>query len=1046
MAKKSLPFSLATMVFLLSLSSSLGKKFLFRRSGSAAVAVWKNGRPATSLGAAFLTTHLSHPQPQPQRQSLFQPQPLFSTKSPRNTHVPNANHNHNTGAAYHASANRQIVQRRNELLRQKREARQKALEKDRRRNLRLRELFHEENGHRKESSSFETGGPPMFAVKVVTCPALRAELKTNGREKRGRMFVERPALFDQLLCNGDEDGGESSFRGVDLNESSNDEIEDFDDLEATNTSYACLSVKALKQTIHEFFRRLKKSTYVLSASLPLLDEQGNVLPHPENDEETETMTGTWKVETDEDVQRAFVEAERFFLRQQQQQQQTDDDSSSASSSTMKRPTLILHVTKDPDAPPPPPPPPYLANLPDPQISPTMTMLSFYSFPPDTGIPSPESTAEQLKRLWRPFRALGRIYVAREGINAQMAVPTNVLPNFLECCTLPAERGGELAEVLGEYMENGMNVDPIPVPMEEFRVNPAFRNLHVRVRSQIVADGLETPLDWQSAGYDMPPLEWHRRLKEAREVREKMERQRKEREGNESEEQNEEPLPPLPIVLDCRNNYETQVGKFELAEPLDTVNFRDSWDVLKERLKDVSKDAPIMTYCTGGIRCVKVNAYLTQEMEFTNVARLAGGVIAYDRTLNEQAPTEEPMFKGVNYVFDGRMGRRITDDQLGTCYTCGSKTHLITNCKNENCHRRMVQCEKCSGTYSGTCSEGCKARVLNGGMVPVKSVIGSKTTSTDQEDEKKEMEYDDEENVVYSNLDDYSDGHSTPAAPLLREIEANTASIFPSGAHMVSGAMQGSFLTTLASMSREGRILEIGSFSGYATACFLEGASLAGKLSGSDMGTREGGGPFVLSLERDARALGLAAAHLKVMSEFGMGEEGAKEASKIRSDGVEDFEKDSVSFTYNDIAGCELIRVSDALATLEEMTSENPSISTAPFDIVFVDADKTRLKEYVDILVSNDRILKKGGLILVDNVLWKGLVLDAASNGSGYESNSEDEDENSSTEKEREALRRNRRARKLANKMHRFNSAVVKDDRVEVLVIPIRDGLSLIRKR
>jgi len=144
---------------------------------------------------------------------------------------------------------------------------------------------------------------------------------------------------------------------------------------------------------------------------------------------------------------------------------------------------------------------------------------------------------------------------------------------------------------------------------------------------------------------------------------------------------------MPIVLDCRNDYETQVGKFELAEPLNTANFRDSWDVLKDRLKDVPKDAPIMTYCTGGIRCVKVNAYLTQELDFTNVSRLAGGVVAYDRTLNEQAPEEAPLFKGVNFVFDGRMGRRITDDQLGTCYTCGSKTHLISNCKNENCHRR-----------------------------------------------------------------------------------------------------------------------------------------------------------------------------------------------------------------------------------------------------------------------------------------------------------------------------------------------------------------------
>jgi len=115
---------------------------------------------------------------------------------------------------------------------------------------------------------------------------------------------------------------------------------------------------------------------------------------------------------------------------------------------------------------------------------------------------------------------------------------------------------------------------------------------------------------------------------------------------------------------------------------------------------------------------------------------------------------------------------------------------------------------------------------------------------------------------------------------------------------------------------------------------------------------------------------------------------------------------------------------------------------APFDIVFVDADKTRLIEYVDALVSGDRVLKKGGLILVDNVLWKGLVLDAASGG-GFDSDYERLQPSSCTEQE--LLKKNRRARKLANKMHRFNSAVVKDDRVEVLMMNLRDGLSMIRK-
>ena len=479
-----------------------------------------------------------------------------------------------SGAAYHATVNQQLVQRRNELSKRKKEARQKALDSDRERNLKLRSLFLEENQQKNAQTQQDAGHeqpPPMFAIKVVTCPTLRSELKMNGREKRGRMFVERPPFFSS--------------------EKSADDVGNNSAQEDDEAVYACMSLKALKQTIHEFFRRLKKSTYILSASLPTLDEEGNVLTHADDvifdngtaAEQYQNMLGTWSLETDDDVQKAFIQAEDFFLQHIEQNQ----------TSAMKRPTLILHVTKDPNAPLPPPPPPYLMNMPDPQSSTTMTMLSFYAFPPDDGIPDPESTAEQLKRLWRPFRALGRIYVAKEGVNAQMAVPTNVLANFLECCTLSAEDGGELSNVLGPYMENGINVDPVPVDIEEFRSNPPFKNMHIRVRSQIVADGLEEPLDWQNAGYDMPPLEWHEKLKKAREA------------SSSSEDDNSNT--ELPIVLDCRNNYETQVGKFELAEPLNTDNFRESWDVLKDRLKDVPKDAPIMTYCTGG-KCMIVSLF------------------------------------------------------------------------------------------------------------------------------------------------------------------------------------------------------------------------------------------------------------------------------------------------------------------------------------------------------------------------------------------------------------------------------------------------------
>lgn len=377
-----------------------------------------------------------------------------------------------------------------------------------------------------------------------------------------------------------------------------------------------------------------------------------------------------------------------------------------------------------------------------------------------------------------------------------------------------------------------------------------------------------------------------------------------------------------------------------------------------------------------------------------------------------------------------MGRRITDDQLGTCFTCGAKTHLVSNCKNDNCHKRMVQCENCADSFYGTCSEGCKVRVVNAGMVPNRK---RETTNNDAVDEARQ-----ECNEVYTNVDDYSSGYSTSSPSLFRQIELNTAALLPSGAHMVSGQTQGALLKMLASQT-SGRILEIGSFTGYATACFLEGAAIAGELADrKDEGCREGG-PFVLSLERDRRALGIASAHIKAMSEFGLGEDSAEEASKLADGPIVDFEGDSVSYTYKK-AGCEFLRVNDALATVEEMASSQGQI--APFDIAFVDADKTRLMDYVDALASSDSLLKKGGLIIVDNVLWKGLVLDA--NNDGYESS--DETTPTGSNEEKALWKKNRRARKLAMKMHQFNSAVVKDERVEVVMMPIRDGLSLIRKR
>lgn len=170
----------------------------------------------------------------------------------------------------------------------------------------------------------------------------------------------------------------------------------------------------------------------------------------------------------------------------------------------------------------------------------------------------------------------------------------------------------------------------------------------------------------------------------------------------------------------------QVGRFTSAEPLNTSFFRESWDVLRERLADVPKDTEILTYCTGGIRCIKVGAWLKQELGFNNVARLEGGIISYARHLREKAAADaavdappeqlalspeppaipESKFKGLNYVFDNRLGERITGDVLSGCDQCGSPCDEFVNCANHACHVRFLQCPKCSAAFQSCCSKGC----------------------------------------------------------------------------------------------------------------------------------------------------------------------------------------------------------------------------------------------------------------------------------------------------------------------------------------------------
>ncbi|EOD28387.1 caffeoyl-CoA O-methyltransferase, partial [Emiliania huxleyi CCMP1516] len=180
--------------------------------------------------------------------------------------------------------------------------------------------------------------------------------------------------------------------------------------------------------------------------------------------------------------------------------------------------------------------------------------------------------------------------------------------------------------------------------------------------------------------------------------------------------------------------------------------------------------------------------------------------------------------------------------------------------------------------------------------------------------------------------------------------------------MVSGAQQGRLLHMLVRLSRARRVLEVGCFSGYAA--LWMGLALP-----------EGGS--LLSLERDERAAAVARRHL----------DAAGVGSRVE------------------------VRLGDALEALRALPEGEP-----PFDLIFVDADKKRTWEYYDLLVSR-RLLAPDGLLLVDNVLWKGqaaLALPAAE----------------------------RRSMALRDALHGFSTRLASDGRVQQLLLPLRDGLTL----
>jgi UPF0176 protein len=283
---------------------------------------------------------------------------------------------------------------------------------------------------------------------------------------------------------------------------------------------------------------------------------------------------------------------------------------------------------------------------------TRTTVSLYRYSIIEDVPTFRT---ELYQKLESLGVLGRVYVAREGINAQVCVPTHNLEAF--------------KVVMDGYFPG------IPYKMAVTEEGHSFLKLIVKEKVKILADGQEDD------SYDVTDVGNHLSAKEWNEAMEK--------DGT--------------IVIDVRNHYEHEIGHFENALLPDVDTFKEELPVIKDMLEG-KEDQKILLYCTGGIRCEKTSAWL-KDKGFKDVNQLHGGIIDYKRQVDQDGL--ENKFIGKNFVFDGRMGESISGDVIAHCHTCGEKADTHINCEWQVCHVLFIQCKNCQEKYEKCCSEECQ---------------------------------------------------------------------------------------------------------------------------------------------------------------------------------------------------------------------------------------------------------------------------------------------------------------------------------------------------
>jgi UPF0176 protein len=287
-------------------------------------------------------------------------------------------------------------------------------------------------------------------------------------------------------------------------------------------------------------------------------------------------------------------------------------------------------------------------------------ISFYHY---AKIENPALFRDHLFQMWSNLEVVGRTYVATEGINAQIAIPTKNLEQFRT----------ELYEI--DFL-NGIRLN---IAVDEAEAEFPFLKLKIKVRTKILADGLtDESFDVRAKGKHLSAEEFNALTDD-----------------------------PETILIDFRNHYESEVGYFKGAITPDVDTFRESLPYIEEEYLKGNEDKNIVMYCTGGIRCEKASAWY-KHRGFKNVHQLEGGIINYANQCRESEI--ENKYIGKNFVFDERRGERISDDVIAVCHQCGNPFDTHTNCVNDGCHLLFIQCDSCKEKMENCCSDDCQEMI------------------------------------------------------------------------------------------------------------------------------------------------------------------------------------------------------------------------------------------------------------------------------------------------------------------------------------------------